>query len=158
VNLDLGASLLTGLSTVDPADMAVARFFVYGLFGSDYDNSPYTQAGERVSRLAMAGIRLVIDEFRIDVTKTRKDGSRGKLRIGYGDSHEPEAPVKWLWKFIVCRAGGCAEWCRRPRSGAAMAISARHNHSASRKASSWSGVGSAWAACWWGRCVRARFP
>ena len=28
VNLDLGASLLTGLSTVDPADMAVARFFV----------------------------------------------------------------------------------------------------------------------------------
>ena len=28
VNLDLGASLLTGLSTVDPADMAVARFLV----------------------------------------------------------------------------------------------------------------------------------
>jgi len=28
VNLDLGASLLTGLSTVDPADMDVARFFV----------------------------------------------------------------------------------------------------------------------------------
>ena len=100
VNLDLGASLLTGLSTVDAADMAVARFFVYGLLGSDYDNSPYTQAGERVSRLAMSGIRLVIDEFRTDVTKTRKDGSRGKLRIDYGDSHEPEAPVKWLWKFI----------------------------------------------------------
>jgi hypothetical protein len=49
----------------------VARFFVYGLLASDYDNSPYTQAGERVSRLAMAGIRLVIDEFRSDVTKTR---------------------------------------------------------------------------------------
>jgi hypothetical protein len=100
VNLDLGAGLLTGLSTVDPADMAVARFFVYGLLGSDYDNSPYTQAGERVSRLAMTGIRLVIDEFRTDVTKTRKDGSQGKLRIDYGDSHQPEAPVKWLWKFI----------------------------------------------------------
>jgi hypothetical protein len=28
VNLDLGASLLTGLSTVDPTDMDVARFFV----------------------------------------------------------------------------------------------------------------------------------
>jgi hypothetical protein len=27
-NLDLGASLLNGLSTVDPADMDVARFFV----------------------------------------------------------------------------------------------------------------------------------
>jgi hypothetical protein len=57
----------------------------------------------------MAGVRLVIDEFRTDVTKTRKDGSRGKLRIDYGDAHEPEAPVKWLWKFIVCRVGDYAE-------------------------------------------------
>jgi hypothetical protein len=73
---------------------------VYGLLGSDYDGSPYTQAGERVTRLAMAGIRLVIDEFRADVTKTRKDGSKGKLRIDYGDSHQPEPAVKWLWKFV----------------------------------------------------------
>jgi hypothetical protein len=100
VNLDLGAGLLTGLSTVDPADMTVARFFVYSLLGSDYDNSPYTQAGERVSRLAMSGIRLVIDEFRADATKTRKDGSAGKLRIDYGDPHQPDAPVKWLWSFV----------------------------------------------------------
>ena len=48
----------------------------------------------------MTGIRLVIDEFRTDVTKTRKDGSKGKLRIDYGDAHQPEAPIKWLWKFI----------------------------------------------------------
>jgi hypothetical protein len=48
----------------------------------------------------MSGIRLVIDEFRTDVTKTRKDGSKGKLRIDYGDSHQPEAPVKWMWKFV----------------------------------------------------------
>jgi hypothetical protein len=48
----------------------------------------------------MAGIRLVIDEFRTDVTKTRKDGSKGKLRIDYRDSHQPDAPVKWLWKFV----------------------------------------------------------
>ena len=41
--------------------------------------------GERVVRLAVSGIRLVIDEFRADVTKTRKDGSRGRLRIDYGD-------------------------------------------------------------------------
>ena len=32
----------------------------------------------------MRGIRLVIGEFRTDVTKTRKDGSRGRLRIDYG--------------------------------------------------------------------------
>jgi hypothetical protein len=38
---------------------------------ADYDSSPYTQTGERVVRLAVSGIRLVIDEFRSDVTKTR---------------------------------------------------------------------------------------
>ena len=32
VNLDLGASLLNGQSTVDPADMTVARFFVLGRY------------------------------------------------------------------------------------------------------------------------------
>jgi hypothetical protein len=42
----------------------------------------------------------VIDEFRADVTKTRKDGSRGKLRIDYGDPRQPDQAVKWLWKFI----------------------------------------------------------
>jgi hypothetical protein len=48
----------------------------------------------------MTGIRLVIDEFRADVTKRRKDGSRGRLRIDYGDRHEPARPVEWLWKFV----------------------------------------------------------
>jgi ParB/RepB/Spo0J family partition protein len=109
VNLDIGAGLMTGLATVDAADLTVARFFVYGLLGADYDDSPYTQTGERVSRLAMSGIRLVIDEFRSDVTETRKDGSRGKLRIDYGDPHQPGDAVKWLWKFVVCRADGYAE-------------------------------------------------
>ena len=42
----------------------------------------------------------MIDEFRSDVTKTRKDGSRGRLRIDYGDPKEPDAAVKWLWKFV----------------------------------------------------------
>jgi hypothetical protein len=100
VNLDLGASLLNGLATVDPASMDVARFFVLSLLGSDYDESPYTQTGERVSRLAMSGIRLVIDEFRTDVTKTVKSGERGRLRIDYGDPHKPGEAVKWMWKFI----------------------------------------------------------
>ena len=100
VNLDLGASLLNDLATVDPASMDVARFFVLSLLGSDYDDSPYTQNGERVSRLAMSGIRLVIDEFRTDVTKTLKSGERGRLRIDYGDPHKPGEAVKWMWKFI----------------------------------------------------------
>ena len=34
------------------------------------------------------------------MTKTRKDGSRGRLRIDYGDPREPDAAVKWLWKFV----------------------------------------------------------
>jgi hypothetical protein len=99
-NLDLGAALLTGLSTVDPADMDVARFFVYALLGPDHQRSPYRQAGERVRQLALGGVRLIVDELRSDVTRTRKDGSRGRLRIDYGDPSKPEAAVKWLWKFV----------------------------------------------------------
>jgi hypothetical protein len=100
VNLDVGTGLLNGLSTVDPTNVNVAKFFVYSLLGADYDDSPYTQQGERVARLAVSGIRLVIEEFRADVTKTRKDGSKGALRIDYGNGREPQEPVRWLWKYI----------------------------------------------------------
>jgi hypothetical protein len=99
-NLDLGTGLITGLATVEPADMDVARFFVYALLGPDYDHSPYTQTGERVARLAASGMRLVVEEFRTDVTTTRKDGTPGRLRVDYGDPRDPAEPVKWLWKFI----------------------------------------------------------
>ena len=88
------------LAVVDPGDMDVARFFVYALLGADHDSSPYTQTGERIARLAAGGVRLVIDELRTDVTKTRKDGSRGRLRIDYGDHRDPQAAIAWLWKFI----------------------------------------------------------
>ena len=103
--------------------MTVARFFVYGLLGSDYDDSPYTQTGEQITRLAMCGIRLMIDEFRSDVTKTLRNGQRGRLRIDYGDSHKPADAIKWLWKFVdgaktagelFCRSRGCTGWCAAP--------------------------------------------
>ena len=42
----------------------------------------------------------MIDELRDDVTKTRKDGTRGRLRIDYGNPREPEAALKWLWRFV----------------------------------------------------------
>ena len=42
----------------------------------------------------------MIEEFRADVTKTRKDGSKGALRIDYGNGREPQEPVRWLWKYI----------------------------------------------------------
>jgi hypothetical protein len=53
----------------------VAKFFVYAVLGADHDSSPYTQTGERIAPIAAGGIRLVIDELRTDVTKTRKDGT-----------------------------------------------------------------------------------
>jgi hypothetical protein len=79
------------------------------LLGADYDKSPYTQTGERIARLAAGGIRLVVDDLRADVTKTSKDGSRGRLRIDYGDHRDPQAAIAWLWKFVLCRAAGYAE-------------------------------------------------
>jgi hypothetical protein len=68
--------------------------------GADYDQSPYTQTSDRVAELAARAVRLVVEEFRTDVTKTRKDGSKGALRIDYGDPRKPEKPIAWLWKFI----------------------------------------------------------
>jgi hypothetical protein len=97
-NLDLGVSLMHNLAVVDPTDIDVARFFVYALLGADHDSSP--QTGERIARIAAGGIRLVIDELRSDVTKTRKDGSRGRLRIDYGEHRNPEAALRWLWKYV----------------------------------------------------------
>jgi hypothetical protein len=99
-NLDLGVALMNRLASVDPSDIDVARFFVYALLGADHDSSPYTQTGERIARIAAGGIRLVVDELRADVTKTRKDGSRGRLRYDYGDHRDPQAALAWLWKYI----------------------------------------------------------
>jgi ParB/RepB/Spo0J family partition protein len=99
-NSDLGHALIHNLAVVDPADMDVARAFVYALLGADYDNSPYTQTGERVARIAAGGIRLVIEELRTDITKTRKDGTRGRLRYDYGDHRDPQAALAWLWRFL----------------------------------------------------------
>jgi hypothetical protein len=99
-NADLGRSLMNGLASVDPASMDVARLMVYGLLGPDWDESPYTSAGDRIAELAARGIRLVIEEFRTDVTKTRKDGSRGALRFDYGDPRKPEKPIAWALKWL----------------------------------------------------------
>jgi ParB/RepB/Spo0J family partition protein len=104
VNLDLGAALINGLSRVDPNDIDVARFFVYGVLGPDPERSSYySDAGERVRRIAAQGVRIVVEDFREDVTKTKKDGTRGRLRIDYGDrqvASNPTAAITWLWKFI----------------------------------------------------------
>jgi hypothetical protein len=97
---DGGVSLIHNLAAVEPDDLDVARFFVYALLGADHDKSPYTQTGERIARIAAGGIRLVTAELRTDVTKTRKDGSRGRLRYDYGEQRDPQAAIAWLWKFL----------------------------------------------------------
>lgn len=134
VNLDLGDSLMNNLSTVDPASMDVARFLVYSLLGPDYA-SGYGQAGERIHHLAVAGIRLVIGELRQDVTKTRTDGTRGRLRIDYGDARQPDAALKWLWRYVDVGKTAGELFCRSE---------ARTDRSESRRESS-VGAGSLWS-------------
>jgi hypothetical protein len=48
----------------------------------------------------------VLDEHRATETPTLKSGQPGKTNVTYG---KPEQAVKWLWKFVVCRAAGYAE-------------------------------------------------
>lgn len=98
-NTDLGWSLRNGLSVVDPSDMGVARFFVWALLEGDADGG-YGNHGERARDLAARGVRLVIEEFRTDVTKTKRDGTCGALRIDYGQPHDTQATREWLWKYI----------------------------------------------------------
>jgi ParB/RepB/Spo0J family partition protein len=97
-NLDLGDSLRKGLTVVDTDDINVARFFVYGLLGQD--NSSGWARDTVVSAIALRGIRFVIGDFREDKTKARKDGSRGALRIVYGDGSQHENQSHWLWKYL----------------------------------------------------------
>jgi hypothetical protein len=68
----------------------------------------------------MSGIRLVIDEFRADVTDPCKDGSTGAPRIDYGDSDKPAdvgpqlpASLKQLAKALAPTA---ASWASRTSS------------------------------------------
>ncbi len=97
-NLDLADSLGGGLSVIDPTDIKVARFFVYALLGADTRNSYNLE--NPVSAIALRGIRLVIGDFREDVTKTKQDGSPGALRITYGEGREHAEQAQWLWRYL----------------------------------------------------------
>lgn len=96
VNLDLGAALLDGLATVDPASMDVARFFAYGLLGPD-TSAYFGTADHRARTIAANGIRLVFEEFRTTETPILKSGQPGRTKVTYSD---PETAVKWLWRFV----------------------------------------------------------
>jgi len=75
------------------------------------ETSSYLGTSDHVARtIAANGLRLVLDEHRATTTPTLKSGKPGKTKVAYG---EPDAAVKWLWKFVVCRGGGYAESASR---------------------------------------------
>jgi hypothetical protein len=73
----------------------------------------------RPRAIAANGIRLVLDEHRATTTPTLKSGQPGKTKVAYGDVDDAAA---WLWKFVVCRAGGYAESVPDARLRAEMAV------------------------------------
>ena len=97
VNLDLGGALLKDLAAVAPDDMDVARFFAYGILGPP--STSYLGTSDHVARTVAAnGLRLVLDEHRTTTTPTLKSGgAKGKTKVAYG---EPDAAMKWLWRFV----------------------------------------------------------
>jgi hypothetical protein len=54
----------------------------------------------------------VLDEHRTSETRTLKSGQPGKPKVTYA---EPDDALKWLWKFVVCRAPCYAESARGGR-------------------------------------------
>jgi ParB/RepB/Spo0J family partition protein len=113
-NLDLGAALLKNLAAVDPRELDVARFFVYGVLGIERGYGRDTL----VDVIAASGIRLVIDEHRETITPRLKGGGWGKTKVSYAD---PEAAIAWLWKFI-----GGAKDARELYGRALVVFAAQH--------------------------------
>lgn len=62
----------------------------------------------------VAGIRLVVEELRADVTRTRKDGSSGWLKIDYGDPKDPRR-----------RSSGSGGTSTRPPAPASFSVGRR---------------------------------
>lgn len=89
VNLDLGASLIANLIEVEPDDIDLARFFVYGLLGPEgnYD----------ARKIAIAGLRLVLEDLRETEQRARKDGTPRAPKVTYATGDDCEA---LLWRFL----------------------------------------------------------
>jgi ParB/RepB/Spo0J family partition protein len=94
-NLDLGAALINSLATVRPEDMDVARFFAYGLLGSD--RAGYSEPHRTAATIAANGIRLIVDSQRDTATPTLKSGKPGRTKVTYGEVQDAE---RWLWTFV----------------------------------------------------------
>jgi hypothetical protein len=91
---------------------------VYGLLGSDYDDSPCTQAGERVSRLAITGIRLVIDEFRSDSPRSARTTLLASCENRLRRPHQPARGRP----STASGAGGCVDGAGGERASRHLAV------------------------------------
>ena len=60
--------------------------------------SSYLGSSDHVAlTIAANGLRLVLEDQRSTTTPTLKSGKPGKTKVAYG---EPDAALKWLWKFV----------------------------------------------------------
>lgn len=96
-NLELGRGLLNKLSKVDPADVDVAVFYVYGLLGrnsahghTDYMMPAY--GSDNAAHLAARGLRFVFEDW-----QTVEKAASGKVKIQY---LEPAEAEKRLWEWL----------------------------------------------------------
>jgi hypothetical protein len=76
--------------------------------------------------LAADGVRIVVDDLRTDVTKTRKDGTAGRPPIGHGAARDPPAAIAGCGsssyaepRVMPNRRSPAASW---PLNGVAMLI------------------------------------
>jgi ParB/RepB/Spo0J family partition protein len=100
-NLALGDALLQRAAVVDPADLDVAKLFVYGLLGprTRFSGHKIEQGYElkKAGMIAAAGLRLCIEELSsVEVPKLRS-GKAGKPRVTYAELADSE---RWMWKFV----------------------------------------------------------
>jgi hypothetical protein len=80
-------------------------------------------------RIGASGVRFVIRDMRTNATKTRKDGTRGRLRYDYADHRDPQAAIARLWKVID--AAKTADAATSPRRCASASSSRQSRLSAS---------------------------
>lgn len=101
-NLALGDALRHDAAVADPADLDVARVFVYGLLGarSQFRDDGRVAQGydlKRAGQLAVHGLRLCVEELQTTTASPRADGSPGQAKTVYATPGEAEA---WLWRFL----------------------------------------------------------
>jgi hypothetical protein len=100
-NLALGDALLQKAAIVDPADLDVAKLFVYGLLGprTNFSGHRIEQGYElkKAGMIAAAGLRLCVEELSTVEMPRLASGKDGKPRVIYSDLADSE---RWMRKFV----------------------------------------------------------